>query len=281
MRKSLLMLVFVAGSAMAQDLDRAAEQLAAARAAPLVTQAVPGDWSLAKAYRVQRKFYELRHGATPPLGYKAGLTTGPSQLQFAVMAPVAGLLPPQSAIPSQGGFWRIDPNDFQAGRMELELGFRFAEPIRKPIDDPLRLKALVAEVLPVVELPDLNFQHGAAPGGMDLVAANVAAHKVILGSSRLPSTLAINSLPVRLRRGDADTNAGTTLIEARATDALGDQWLALQWLVNQVLSQGWQIEPGQVLITGALGPVLPLEPGEYVADFGALGSLRFEVRSSR
>ncbi len=36
--------------------------------------------------------------------------------------------------------------------------------------------------------------------------------------------------------------------------------------------------PGQVLLSGAVGGMVPAEPGDYVADYGALGTLRFTVR---
>jgi len=48
--------------------------------------------------------------------------------------------------------------------------------------------------------------------------------------------------------------------------------------VNAVVADGYVLRPGQVLLTGAVGGMVPAEPGEYVADCGALGRLQFTLR---
>jgi 2-keto-4-pentenoate hydratase len=40
---------------------------------------------------------------------------------------------------------------------------------------------------------------------------------------------------------------------------------------------GYKIEPGQVLITGAMGRMVPAVPGVCVADFGAFGKIVFGI----
>jgi 2-keto-4-pentenoate hydratase len=59
---------------------------------------------------------------------------------------------------------------------------------------------------------------------------------------------------------------------------MGNQWEALYWLINHIIDQGYTIGEGQVLLTGALGEVLPCEPGSYEADFGNVGTVSFTVR---
>jgi 2-keto-4-pentenoate hydratase len=59
---------------------------------------------------------------------------------------------------------------------------------------------------------------------------------------------------------------------------MGDQWQALLWLVNQTIANGWEIAPGQVGITGALGKMLPVQPGTYRADFAELGTIVWRVQ---
>ena len=55
------------------------------------------------------------------------------------------------------------------------------------------------------------------------------------------------------------------------------QWKALAWLVNRVLEQGYELEPGHLLMTGSIGNMHPAKPGKYVADFAALGQLTFHI----
>jgi 2-keto-4-pentenoate hydratase len=45
-----------------------------------------------------------------------------------------------------------------------------------------------------------------------------------------------------------------------------------------MIEQGWPIEPGNILLTGALGKMLPGKPGKYVADYGSFGKIIFEVK---
>ena len=48
--------------------------------------------------------------------------------------------------------------------------------------------------------------------------------------------------------------------------------------MNAAVAAGYELRPGQVLLSGAVGAMMPAEPGDYVADYGALGTLRFAVR---
>ena len=59
---------------------------------------------------------------------------------------------------------------------------------------------------------------------------------------------------------------------------MGDPWKAALWLVNVAVKRGRVVEPGHVLSTGVIGKRIEAEPGNYTADFGALGTIAFEVR---
>jgi 2-keto-4-pentenoate hydratase len=93
------------------------------------------------------------------------------------------------------------------------------------------------------------------------VGKKVALDKVDVGAVKVAMTL-----------DGAEANKGA------ASDALGDQWKALLWLVNGAIEKGYTLEPGQVLITGAMGQMIPGKPGKYEADYGALGTLSFTVK---
>ena len=71
---------------------------------------------------------------------------------------------------------------------------------------------------------------------------------------------------------------GQLILTGRGSDAMDDQWQALQWLINHSLQQGYRLEAGQLFITGALGKMLTAELGDYRASFGELGELRFTIQ---
>ena len=129
---------------------------------------------------------------------------------------------------------------------------------------------MVTEIMPAVELPE--FAHLGADnkfGAVDIIASNAGARHVILGAARAPAQIDVNSVGVTLYR------EGEVMAQGTGRDVLGDQWQALLWLVNRTVASGWQIEPGQVLITGTMGRPVKLREGLYVADFGRFGRIEW------
>ncbi len=71
---------------------------------------------------------------------------------------------------------------------------------------------------------------------------------------------------------------GETVNQGKARAVMGDPWKGLLWLVNAAVEKGWTIKPGQFLITGAMGKMIPGKPGKYEGDYGALGKLSFAIK---
>jgi len=236
-----------------------------------------------KAYDVQKHYVELRQNNDKHnhktneriIGYKAGLTSAAGQAKFAVSEPLSGVLFNSGAQPLSADLHR---SQFGQLMVETELGFRLNTSVTTPITSVTELKSMVAFVLPVIELPDLGFakpdmSQSAKLTGADIIAANVAAHSFIFGPEiPINHTPDLNQLSVSLTRD------GKTINQGKGSDALGDQWQALLWLVNQLIAQGYSITDEQVLITGALGQMLPAKVGQYRAEFGPLGHVNFSVK---
>ena len=220
-----------------------------------------------QAYDIQHQMVTARLAGAVPVGFKAGLTSLAAQQRFSVSEPVAGVLMPGGRVDSP-----VKLSGFKHPMMELELGFVMASPITAPVRDVSALSALVAAVFPVIELPDLAFADIGSLSGIDIVASNVASHSWLQGDARSPALFDLNAIPVTLSRNDV------LLLSSRSDDVMGSQWLALQWLINRTLANGWTLEAGQLLITGAIGRMLPAEPGTYRADFGPLGSVVYEMQ---
>ncbi|MFE0025032.1 2-keto-4-pentenoate hydratase [Amycolatopsis sp. NPDC059021] len=126
----------------------------------------------------------------------------------------------------------------------------------------------VAFVLPALEITDSRIDD-EEPGAADVAADNASAGVVVLGASPVD----LSTVDLRLagcvlyRRGAvAATGAGGL--------ALGSPVNALAWLANSLSAQGFTLEPGQVVLSGALTPPVAVSPGDSVqASIAGLGSV--------
>ena len=47
--------------------------------------------------------------------------------------------------------------------------------------------------------------------------------------------------------------------------------------INRMIDAGWTLQRGQILMTGALGRMVPAEPGECTASFGDWGTIGITI----
>ena len=228
------------------------------------------DLTVEKAYALQKKLAGvLVANGNPIAGFKAGLTSAPAQKKFGVNAPLLGPLftkgerKPGAALKS---------GDYVKLFVENEIGYVVGKEISQPVKDVDALKKMIKALVPAIELPDLRFGDLKNLKGTDIIVDAVASAGFIVGAPTALDKVDVNKVAVTMTLDGKAINKGT------GTDALGDQWKALLWLVNGVVKQGWSIKPGQILITGALGRMLPGKPGKYEVDFGSLGKIAFSIQ---
>jgi len=255
-----------------EDIDDLAAAMAAAdqqgRPRP-VPSAAFGDYGLPAAYRLQAAFLRERQRRGSCLaGVKAGMTSTPVQQRFGLTEPVLGGLYDEGMV-SSGAV--IEAGRHRGLLIETEIGFRLARPLTAAPADDDELKAAVAACLPVVELAEPGF--AAAFSGVDVVAANVIAWGCVLGEERALDSEDPDSVDVALSRD------GEMLHRGLASEVLDGQWSALRWLIAAAVDRGLPLDAGSLLITGAIGPAQPGQPGAYRADYGAFGEVQFTLAS--
>lgn len=234
---------------------------------PVLSAKYP-DLDTETAYSVQKAYVEQRLKEDKIAGYKVGATSEALQKRFGLDAPVAGVL---LASGMKTGSPVIEISEFKRLVIETELGFLVGKPITALLENVSALQECIRGVLPAIELPDLGFEDMENLKGFDIIAANVSAVQFIAGRERSFTGLELKEVSVSL------TLDGEVISEGKGSDAMGDPWNSLMWTVNKTLAQGWKIEPGQIIITGALGQVIPGKEGKYVADYGELGEISFEI----
>jgi 2-keto-4-pentenoate hydratase len=223
--------------------------------------------TIERAYRVQTRIVQSALRTQRPAGFKAGLTSHAAQARFRTKAPVAGVLINESA---------DTPHPLQLSKLrglhlETEVALRVGIPIRARLKSTEDLRAHIDGIAAALELPNLDYEHPDQLEAVDIVASNVAATYFLLGEFAPPQRRDANRVPTSLEC------EGERLSSGKGRDAMGDQWTAALWLVNTTIDQGWTIEPGQVLLTGALGQAVRAQPGQCVADFGDWGRIEVEI----
>lgn len=224
------------------------------RALPNIDETLTID----SAYRVQTRSVRAKLRNASPAGFKAGLTSAPAQARFKTNGAVAGVLFKEGALQSTDS---VSLREAPGLHIEVEVAMRIGTAIDKPLADVAELRSHINGIAPAIELPNLHYAQPQSLDAIDIVATNVAAWKYIVGDFASPRQRDPNTVDVRLTCNDKEMFTG------KGTDSLGDQWRAALWLVNQMLAQGWKIEPGQILLTGSLGKMLPGATGRCVASY--------------
>ncbi|HEY6640642.1 2-keto-4-pentenoate hydratase [Povalibacter sp.] len=224
--------------------------------------------TIAEAYRVQKRVALAQLRGAQPGGFKAGLTSAQSQARFRTDAPVAGVLPRDGLLPADA---TLRLSELRGLNIETEIAMRIGTPIRSRIPDANELRKHIDGIAPAIELPNLHFVALDQADAMDIIATNVGAAAYIVGDFVSPATRDPNEPTPRLACNGNEINKG------HARDALGDQWEAARFLVNTMLEQGWALEPGQILLTGALGRMIPASVGDCSADYGNWGTITFHI----
>ena len=224
------------------------------RALPKIDETLTID----SAYRVQTRSVRERLQGASPAGFKAGLTSAPAQARFKANDAVAGVLFKEGALQSAS---TVSLHELRGLHIEVEIAMRIGTPIDEPLADVDALRAHIDGMAPAIELPNLDYTQPQSLDATALIATNVAAAKYIVGAFASPRERDPNATEVRLVCNDQEMFTG------KGTDALGDQWRAALFLVNQMVRQGWRIERGQILLTGSLGRMLPGTTGHCIAGY--------------
>jgi 2-keto-4-pentenoate hydratase len=239
------------------------------RPVPLPSVQAP-DLTLEKAYAVQKDLVKaLVAKGDAVRGFKAALTSPAGQKHFGVNEP---LLAPLLKSGQQEPDAQVNTKLFVRPFIETEIGYVAGQRIDKPVSDVDALKKMISEVFPAVELPDIRFEDMKGVKGPDIVADAIGSAQYIVGKRFPAGQVDVSQVEVRL------VHDGEVVNQGKAADVMGDQWTALLWLVNGAIGQGWTIEPGHILITGAMGRMIPGKPGTYQGDWGPLGTVSWTVK---
>ena len=199
------------------------------------------------------------------IGYKIGLTAPVVQQQLGVSEPDMGVL---FADMAQTTDESIPFKDYLQPKIEAEIALCLKSNITKRINNLEALAPVIDYVLPAIEIVDSRIQQWDIQL-LDTVADNASAAGFVLGG--FPKTLAeIDLLAVKMTL----QTKGKTLSEGVGANCLEHPLKAALWLVNHCVDTGQPLRAGQIILTGALGPMVDVQAENYYkAQLAGLGEV--------
>ncbi|GAA1510343.1 2-keto-4-pentenoate hydratase [Nocardioides humi] len=253
----------VLGTDTDADTD-AAVAAAAARLRTALETGVPcapirelvGATDIRLAYAVQQQLNRARLDAGARIvGRKAGLTSKAVQEQLGVDQPDLGVLFADMAYDAGSA---VPVGDLLQPKVEGEIAFVLKEDLAEGDLDPDQVAAAIEYAVAAIEICDSRIADWDISFA-DTVADNASSGAYVLGTDR--RTLAEftpRDVEMRMTVTGQDDSTGT------GAGCLGDPLLAVQWLARQARDLGEPLRAGQVILSGALGPMRPAAPGADV-----------------
>jgi len=223
---------------------------------------------VAGAYAVQEintRYWEAQGRRI--IGRKAGLTAKAVQTQLGVDQPDFGVLFDDMKV-ADGG--TLDPARCLQPKAEAEIAFVLGADLPSAETTPEQVAAAVATVHAAIEIVDSRIADWKITFA-DTVADNGSSAFYVLADEGKP----LPGLDLWTAGMVMQINGQTVSLGAGAA-ALGHPLKAAAWLAQTLASRGEPLKAGDVLLAGALGPMVALTPGDQVEAFvGGLGSCSF------
>lgn len=205
------------------------------------------------------------------VGHKVGLTSKPMQRLIGMDSPDYGPVLASTVYASGAA---VPMSRYIQPKIEAEIVFVLGEPLRGPGVGVLDAARAVAGVAAAVEIVDSRIEDWRI--GLADTIGDLASNGAVATSGRLVPLSDVDARVVGMvlsRNGSViDTGAGAA--------ALGDPLLVVAWLANTLGEVGVGLEPGHLVMTGALHAAVPMEVGDvFRAEFDVLGAVTVRVVS--
>lgn len=239
-------------------LDRLPEDLA------------PSDTSA--GYEIQRHIEELT--SNPLFGWKIAATSAAGQQHINVTRPLAGRIL-EERVTKSGEPVPLGPNRMLVA--ELEFVFLMGKTLH-PRPTPYKQDEVVDAVAGLylgVEVPDSRYSDFTKVGAAQLIADNACADRFVLGPE-VKSDWRSRDLSKHVVKGK--TSDGIERVGSGG-EVLGDPWIALTWIVNELSNHGIALDEGQFITTGTCIIPMPVKPGSTISgDYGDFGTIEVTFR---
>jgi 2-keto-4-pentenoate hydratase len=236
---------------------------------PPFTDAEP-DLDMDDGYAIQKELVKLLLADGDRIvGHKVGLTAAPMQRALGIDSPDYG---PVLASTLYRNGDAIPLEAFVSPKVEAEIVFVLGERLEGPGVTVTQARTAIAGAVAGMEIIDSRIVDWRIK--LADTVADLASNGAIATSSRI---VPLGDLDARLI-GMALTRNGELVDTGAGAAALGDPVAVVAWLANTLGEHGVTLEPGHLILTGALHAAVPMTPGDvFRAEFDRLGPVTVRV----
>lgn len=203
------------------------------------------------------------------VGKKIGLTSKVVQEQLGVDQPDFGVLfRDMEYLNGQS----ISMHGLMQPKVEAEVAFIVGKDLDAPDPSWAEFISGISYALPAIEVVDSAIADWKIGIG-DTIADNASCGLYVLGEQPVAiGDIALGSLGMNMQKNGAICSVGT------GSACFGHPLRAAYWLASTMVARGDPLRAGEIVLSGALGPMVPVTAGDLVsAEMGSLGncSIRF------
>ena len=232
---------------------------------PLRNDLPAGDLDAAYAVQETNTKHWLKAGRRP-VGRKIGLTSKVVQTQLGVDQPDFGMLFADMAVPDGE---EIPATSVMQPKIEGEVAFVLDHDLAVENPTIAEVTNAIGYATAAIEVVgsrianwDINI--------VDTIADNASSGLFVLGNERHK----LSDFDSRLC-GMVVEHRGEPVSVGAGAACLGNPLNAVIWLAREMVERGRPLAAGDIIMSGALGPMAPVAPGEvYEVRISGLGSVR-------
>ncbi len=222
------------------------------------------------AYRIQQINidYKIKQGQQE-VGKKIGLTSEKVQQQLGVNQPDFGILLNEMQVKNKG---EISFTELMQPKAEAEIAFILKEDLTQ---EKISLEDVISAIdyaCPAIEIVGSRIENWNIQI-TDTIADNASASHFVLGEEKIKiENIDLENCKMQLFANDEKTSEGS------GKDCLGNPLNAVLWLAQQMKTLGNSLKKGEIILSGALGPMIPLSKGDFIkTKIEDLGEVSFSV----
>ncbi|HLS31481.1 MAG TPA: fumarylacetoacetate hydrolase family protein [Flavobacteriaceae bacterium] len=225
---------------------------------------------LSTAYQIQKMNIDAKiEKGAKEVGKKIGLTSKKVQTQLGVDQPDFGIL--LDAMQIKNGS-TVAFSEFMQPKAEAEIAFVLKEDLAQENITLANIVSAIDYALPAIEIVGSRIENWDIKI-TDTIADNASSSHFVLGKNPVDlKDIDLENCQMQLYLNNKKSSEG------QGKDCLGNPLNAVLWLAQKMKALGNPLRKGEVILSGALGPMVPISEGDHIkATIEGLGEISFSV----